>query len=269
MSQDKENQAGIILYFSGTGNTKFVALRFSQLTKAPAYSIEEKVDFATLITESSRITLVYPIHHSTAPVLFKRFIMQHSQLFIKKEIIILCTQQFFSGDGAFNITKYLPKDIKVLYADHIAMPANIGNIPVYSVLTKGNFTKRCRIATTRLKKAIRKIDQGVRYTRGFSGFAHWLGRSQNKHESEYLHGEKESIQVASSCILCKKCIHSCPTQNLEVGSQEKIEGKGQCTFCWRCVNICPKKAITVGIHLEPKFQYYVIPEVDAQFSQEL
>ncbi len=249
------------IYFSGTGNTKYVAKRFSQQMNCSAYSIEEDVDFSYIISSSDIITLCYPIHHSTAPVVYKKFILKYQKEFMNKAVVILCTQQFFSGDGAYNITKYLPA-VEILYADHINMPSNIGNIPVYSKLTKGNLKKSVARANKKIEKIIRNISKGKRHTRGFSRFGHWLGSSQNMYEELYMSGAKENVCVQESCILCKKCISICPTKNLTI-EDSSIVNAGDCTFCWRCVNTCPVQAITVGgLHRESAFQYYVMDEVD-------
>ncbi len=249
------------IYFSGTGNTKFVAKRFSQRMNCSCYSIEDSVDFSHIISNSDVITLCYPIHHSTAPVAYKKFIVKYQKEFTNKAVVILCTQQFFSGDGAYNITKYLPM-VQVLYADHINMPSNIGNIPVYSKLTKGSLKRGVRRANKKIDKAVSRISKGKLYTRGFSRFGHWLGKSQNMNEELYMSGAKENVRIQESCVLCKKCISLCPTNNLAI-EDGSIVNAGECTFCWRCVNTCPVQAITVGgLHKESAFQYYVMDEVD-------
>ncbi len=265
----------LTLYFSGTGNTKYVAKKFSQLTGSACYSIEESWapreaqqeapqdaprNFANMIQQAEVITLCYPIHHSTAPVIMKKFVMAHSATFAGKKVIILCTQQFYSGDGAHNITKYL-SDVEILYAEHINMPSNIVNLPVYSQLTKGNVQKRIKLADKKLARIVADIKAGKVHTRGFSRVGQALGKLQNGNEKTYMSGAKEDIQVTKSCILCKKCVKLCPTHTLEV-KNGTIVGKGDCTFCWRCVNICPVQAITVNLHGKPRYQHYIVDQVE-------
>ena len=54
----------LTLYFSGTGNTRFVADNFSKKTDAECHSIEEDLDFGAAIARHERICFCYPIYGS-------------------------------------------------------------------------------------------------------------------------------------------------------------------------------------------------------------
>lgn len=125
----------IIIYFSGTGNTKFLVKNFGKMMNCQSYSIEEHVDFKKLISQNKTICLCYPIHCSLAPIIFRKFIKNLSEEFKGKKLIIFCSQQFFSGDGARSITDLL-EDIDVIYAQHFNMPNNITSLPLFYNLTK-------------------------------------------------------------------------------------------------------------------------------------
>ena len=43
-----------VLYFSGTGNSKFIASRFAENMDAECHSIEEKIDFSELLHRVDR-----------------------------------------------------------------------------------------------------------------------------------------------------------------------------------------------------------------------
>ena len=90
----------LTLYFSGTGNTKYAAERFSKTLGFVCHSMEDSIDFAEVISKHSRICVCYPIYGSRMPRIFKEFVVKHQALLKNKEIIILITQLIGSGDGA-------------------------------------------------------------------------------------------------------------------------------------------------------------------------
>ena len=56
----------IVLYFSGTGNTEYIARRFAFKMSCKALSIEDGVDFAKYISRHKTITFAYPVYNSRA-----------------------------------------------------------------------------------------------------------------------------------------------------------------------------------------------------------
>ena len=54
----------LMLYFSGTGNSKYIAEKFSEKTKSICYSIEDKIDFKNEIKKYATIGFCYPIYAS-------------------------------------------------------------------------------------------------------------------------------------------------------------------------------------------------------------
>ncbi len=248
----------VVIYFSGTGNTEYVARKFSYINNIKCYSIEEEVDFDNLIKSSDIICLCYPIHHSLPPIIMKEFINQHYDLFKNKKIMSLATQQMFSGDGAYSINRYLP-ECRIIYTEHFNMPNNIGNIPFWSKLTKSEFESCINRVNKKIIKITNDINAEKIKLKGSSSIAKAIGSTQSNSENR-MEKKRDSIKISNKCILCKKCVVQCPKKNLFYESNQ-IKYKNLCTFCYRCVNICPTKAITVLIHKPIEFQYDVRDKV--------
>ncbi len=245
----------VVIYFSGTGNSRFIAKRFSKEMNCKCYSIEEDVNFGEIITENDTIALCYPIHFSKAPLLFMDFISEHKSGFIGKKIVILCSQQFYSGDGARSITDLL-EGVEVIYAEHFNMQNNITSMPIYYKLTKRN-NKRCLKHTCKkIKKITKDINNNKVKLKGFNSFSMALGRAQHLNPESAKKKQLKAVKIKNSCVLCGKCVKYCPANNLAIDNN-KIVFDNKCTFCMRCVNICPKKSISVLIHGNVKEQYYI------------
>ena len=64
----------LTLYFSGTGNTMYVAELFSRKMNAKCFSIEDAVDFSAEIKAQDTIVFCYPIYNSRVPRIMRIFV---------------------------------------------------------------------------------------------------------------------------------------------------------------------------------------------------
>ncbi len=233
----------VTIYFSGTGNTKYVANRFSSIMGCQNYSIEDNVNFKDVFKINNTICFCYPVYGSCVPKIMREFIQKHKTCLDNKEIIIFCTQLMFSGDGARVFTDLLKGNkYKVIYAEHFNMPNNISNTSIFKV-TNGN--ENHKVVDKVNKKLIRvcyNIKNDIIYKKGFNIFSYLLGLLQRPFFIRYENKLIRTLEISNECNNCKLCINICPTKNLYL-KDNKIQDKNKCTLCYRCVNICPQKAI--------------------------
>jgi len=52
------------------------------------------------------------------------------------------------------------------------------------------------------------------------------------------------------CVLCRKCVDTCPTHALRAGGEEIVVGP-ECVECGACVRVCPMQAARLREQLEP------------------
>ena len=257
----------LTLYFSGTGNTKYAAELFSQKTGAECFSIEADIDFASVIQEHDTIAFCYPIYCSRVPQIMRVFAHNHMAYLVGKKIIILVTQQAFSGDGARVFTDmFWDSSIDVIYAEHIKMPNNVCNILIFREQNDKKLRKYMSDAEEKMLAVCNDIRNGIVKKRGFSFFSKMLGNLQGKSwqgSSREIYPDSSSIEykaqsgvkIRKNCDVCNHCVNICPVINL-ASNNEKITQRGNCIVCYRCVNTCPKRAITVmNIKIKPRWQY--------------
>ena len=257
----------ITLYFSGTGNTKYIAELFSRKMGIDCLSIEDDADFAFLMNNHDTIAICYPIYGSRVPLIMREFVATYLAELKGKKIAIFVTQMAFSGDGARALCDLFPiGHIEVIYAEHFRMPNNICNIPLLR-RTSDSRTKNCLMrAQSKIDVVCRDIEAGIVKRRGFSPMSRLLGKIQGRpwqgdsrdaftRENTLEHRAKHGIRIDSDCTLCEICVDACPMQNLWIRNGV-VENRGNCTSCYRCINSCPQRAITVLIHKKPTWQYH-------------
>lgn len=253
----------LMLYFSGTGNSKYVATQFAAEMKADCHSIEEAMDFDSLIHQADTVCFCYPVYGSCVPRIMREFVTKHREALADKSLVIFCTQMMFSGDGARAFTDLLPcSKERVLYADHFNMPNNISN---FWLLPIGDRERRrkLRAVNKQLKRVCGDIRKGIVKQRGWSRFSHWLGLLQRKGWPKVEEKRRSSFQADTHCNRCGLCVKLCPMNNLEL-TAGGVAQRDNCILCYRCVNACPQKAAMVLLHTKPKRQYKgIIPATTA------
>jgi ferredoxin len=255
----------LTLYFSGTGNTKYLAELFSGKMGAECISIEADVDFSHAILAHDTLAFCYPIYNSRVPRIMRAFVHKHMTELRGKKVVILVTQMLFSGDGARVFTDlFEPGAIEVIYAEHFNMQQNMGNIPLLPTPTEKSRRKFIAKTQAKMNVVCENINAGKVKKRGFCAGSKLLGLIQglpwqeNTSEIEPARLEKkmtDGLRIHEDCNSCGVCVKICPMKNL-VNANGKIQHQNNCTVCYRCVNRCPKKAITVYIHAKPRWQYH-------------
>ena len=245
----------IMFYFSGTGNSKYIAELFSQQMNASCHSIEEAIDFKQLINSKETIGFCYPIYGSRVPKIMREFVIENMEYLESKKIIIFCTQWLFSGDGARAFTDIFPPDfIQVIYAEHFLMPNNINNVPLLPAANE----RKLRKYRLRSKRKMRIVCENIKNKkikkRGFNPASKILGLIQGSTMPAIEQKASDKLWIDKDCNNCQKCVHICPMKNFE-SQDEQIQTKNNCILCYRCINQCPQKAITIVSKKKIKKQY--------------
>lgn len=244
----------LMLYFSGTGNSQYIAQNFAAQMGAVCHSIEEDVDFSALIAAADTVAFCYPIYGSSVPRLMRDFVNAQEAALQTKKLIVFCTQMMFSGDGARAFTDLLPGSAaRVIYAEHFNMPNNISNLWFFPIRERERRRKQAK-ADRKLARVCLEVQQGIVRRRGWGRFSHWLGLSQSSGWPKVEEKKRSSFLADQDCTRCGLCVRRCPMQNLRL-DDTGISQQDRCMLCYRCVNLCPQKAATVLLHTKPKTQY--------------
>lgn len=245
----------IAFYFSGTGNSEYIARKFSAQMDIPCHSIEEDLRFHELLIRHSRIVICYPIYCSGIPRLMREFAQKYRKDFYQKRVLVFCTQMLYSGDGARAFLDLFPENWLILaYAEHFFMPNNICNVFPAWTFGKKVVTHEIRRANRKIEKIRQDLYAGKVRRRGCNPLSRRLGWWQRKYFPATEEKAKDNVRIHSDCIGCGRCARNCPVQNL-LWKDGHILPQGNCMFCYRCVNLCPQKAITVVYHRPVSAQY--------------
>ncbi len=252
--QSSHNSTDItIFYFSGTGNTWWVATELvrqfeNKGRRAQALSIETvtTAEAAALLDGTGPIGFGYPIHGSDLPLPMKDFISALPPAQGKKAFAF-CTQWLWSGDGAaLGASMLAEKGFVVPWGEHFLMPNNV-TVSLIS-LPYTNDPQRLQGVLNRAREKATLFTNYILaeapMMRGFGQVSTFLGSLQRVPFRRVYHRLQNDIAVDhENCIECGECVRLCPVGNL-YDEGENIATKGNCILCLRCYNFCPVAAIT-------------------------
>lgn len=245
---------GIIYYFSGTGNTEFVAKKFKEILQTKGFDIElkpidllkEKPD----LTENNLIGIGFPIYAYNLPINIRKFI-NDLPIVQNKSAFIFVTMGDTTSLGALGITTELlkKKGFVVISAEGIQMLSNDNILFNAADLKSKRFPLLRETAITEVKRIVDEIQSGKGKIHGNSIFMKFLsiiiGFWLNHLYRPWFHYHK--FYVDEKCLPeCQLCEQFCPVNNIKKVDTQKVVFNRTCILCARCINCCPVYAIQYG-----------------------
>ncbi|MDO5843948.1 MAG: EFR1 family ferrodoxin [Methanocorpusculum sp.] len=240
----------MIYYFSGTGNSKWIALEIAKGISDEAVSIPDAIKNNSepkTIKSGETFGIIFPVYAWDTPKIVKEFISK-----IKIEdgafVFAVCT----CGGECGNLFKSLAKIIKLNSGYSILMPNN------YIVLGGAYSEDEIKSRIANAKEFIAKICASVSSKKSEfvfhkGGFA-WIKTALislmfNKFTSD------RKFFAENSCSGCGLCSRLCPVENINLENEMPVWNH-KCIQCMACIQHCPKEAIQYGKGTKDKVRYF-------------
>lgn len=224
-----------ICFFSGTGNSYHIALQIqSRFPEASLFFIP-KTDPADLLP-FEEIGFVFPVYFFGIPDVVRQFL---KKIDFSRPVRIFSVITCGGGPGIAMdqfCSLMKKKGQRVAYSKVLVMPDDY--ILLYRQDKKKNemlLKQADNTMKTVLTDLENRADNYFRpsFFRFWSGLQILIGR-QMKHTAQFFR--------VKGCIGCKRCVETCPTQNIRYEDGTIHYGK-QCVGCLGCINTCPMEAI--------------------------
>jgi len=258
----------LILYFSGTGNTEFIAQYIKKHLSCDKYEIELfplELFKSENISKYDALIFGFPVYALDIPVFIQDY-LKDIPVPKTKSVFIFCTKALSSGIALkhaieiFKNSGYNPlgyADVKMPGSDGLAflkkdstMVREITNRDFSKIEGVDNFVSRIKEVTSALedsdvKRFYLDIDSSI-FVRLCSSIMKKIFLIMEK-------WIKRKFWADENCVKCKKCENICPAKNIKVN--EKVSFGSNCYLCMRCVHQCPKEAIQIGRKTIGKFRW--------------
>lgn len=240
-----------LYYYSGAGNTKFIAKSLAKKIKAQGHEVlMMRITDKHAMTFEQNVELYiigFPVYDLCAPSSVKTLVnnLQHTS----KPISFFCTKAFASADSIREL---------ILVTAAKGMPY-VGGIEFYMPGTdmlgmlakRGSKTEKfikffhSRNIGKKLDKYIKKIEAQTPQTVSQKWYVYFSPLVPQKwkqafHE-QYSRFVPQFFSQPDICIECMKCVKGCPRDNIIF--DEVIKFGLNCDMCLHCLHHCPTDSI--------------------------
>ena len=276
----------MIFYFSGTGNTKWVASQIADAIGEELLYIPDlirKGQYEYKWHEGERIGFCFPTHGWQPPGIVREFIRKMrlirpprpdghpSYSGGEKDTHVFCWALTTCGDNMGEAMTILNKDLaknpqlniangQPLQAEtlfSVIMPESYVCLPFMKTDTEEKEAMKIELAELQLPHIIQMIEERRRgieeLEKGATPrlYSYVIGGYFNKQ----MITDKKFTVDEDVCIKCGKCTKVCPVDNIK-GTPPAWIHNGRCTCCLACYHHCPVHAINYGSITRRRGQYY-------------
>ncbi|UWD49933.1 EFR1 family ferrodoxin [Clostridioides difficile] len=250
----------MIIYFSGTGNSEYVAKKIGKELQDEVLNLFEKVrtrDYSHLVSDRPWV-IVVPTYAWRIPRIVHEWLMK-TELGGNKNIYFVMT----CGADTGNAGNYLNKLCKIKGMNYrgcasVVMPENY--IALFSTPSKEEALVTIEQAEQKILSAIQCIRTDIEFPESKVTFKNKFssGLVNNIFYPIFVHSKK--FYVTDACVSCRKCENVCPLENIKLENGKPKWGNN-CTHCMACICRCPKEAIEYGEHSKGMARYICPKEI--------
>ncbi len=244
----------MILYFSGTGNSRYVAEQIAKITNDELVSINNKLktNDTSKITINDKLIFVVPTYAWRIPKIIRDWIIKTNFIGAKNTWFVMTCGSEIGNAEKYNKQLCQIKNFTYMGTSGVVMPENY--IIMFNSPNKDEIEK----IFTKADVEITKIANRIKENKPFN-------TPQNKLQDKFMSGpvnmlfypmyvKAKGFIADDKCTNCGKCVKVCPLNNIEIKNNKPMWNKN-CTHCLACISYCPTNAIEYGKKTVGKQRY--------------
>lgn len=235
-----------ILYFSGTGNSLYIAKRIQEEVGGDIKFIP---NYKGNGQEYDKLIIVTPIYSFGMPKHVYKLIPRLNTM---TPLIIVQNFGGMSCGADYLMYEYCTK-----------IGVNLQSI--YLLQMPENFTTTFTVPKPYINSVLKNAEKRInKITQDILNERYTLPNKKITREGAFLKNMSNWNQIAKcfstseNCIKCGKCVQICPVKNIQL-KDDKITFHDKCIACLACYHRCPEKAILYKNH--KKKDRYVNPNI--------
>ena len=265
----------MVLYFSATGNTEFIAKELANRIGDEAINLLPRIkagDFSPIHSDKPFI-ICAPVYVCEIPRFMTKYLKKLDFTGSRDVFFILTSGGYCGPSGP--LLKKLFKSKKMIPHGHaeFKMPRNYVASDDYPMLEKEEVEARITESYKHLDEVAKDIISGNALTaRHVVCFETLITVPFNPIWCKFKLSAK-GFHVEGNCAGCSKCEKLCPLNNIKIVDKKPVWDKN-CTHCMACIANCPTNAIQYKDITQKKDPYifskykYVIKNLEKETTNE-
>lgn len=232
----------MILYFSGTGNSRFVAEKLAALLSEKLLNLEEVDGELPALAANEPLGMIFPVYAWGVPGIVEDF-LRHKVIGSRYLwAVMTCGDDMGYADRV--LEKLLQRRLDAAFS--LQMPNTYVCLPGFDVDSPALAEKKVRESTERLPHIAQCIKARKNARALTRGGAAWLKTYVLRPAFNAWLVTDKYFHHSDACTSCGLCANKCPKHDIVmVDDHPQWQHKG-CTGCLRCYHHCPKRAIDWG-----------------------
>ena len=241
----------MIFYFSGTGNSRWVAQTVATTFSEKIVEIGQAVTSNTTLfalEENERVGFVFPVYSWGVPPIVKQFIQRLAFENYSNQLIygiFTCGDECGYTNRQF-LKLLTSKGWKCHHIYSVQMPNNYIVLPKFDIDDKVLQDRKKKDAIPILNEIIAAISADKKMDCYIKGSMSFL-------KSKILYPlfctfliSSKSFYFTDRCIGCEICAEKCSVGNILIENKRPVWKNDNCTQCLACIHYCPERAIEFG-----------------------
>ncbi len=246
----------MILCFSGTGNSRFVAEKIAKKTNDDIINLNDKIknnDYSSVSTDS-RLVIVTPTYAWRIPRIVTEWIEKTKISGVNGVWFVMTCGGEVGNAEKYNKLLCEKKSFEYKGTAQIVMPENY--IAMFDAPQVDEARKIVNKALPDIDKAIDCILNNQPLSKISISFKDKILSGIVNDVFYPICVKSKDFYAIDSCVSCGKCVKLCPLNNIE-----SVNGKpvwhNNCTHCMACICYCPVEAIEYGNKSKGKPRYHI------------
>lgn len=235
----------MVLYFTGTGNSRHIAERITHALNDTLISLNDRIKSGdiTPLAVNGRLVLVMPTYAWRIPRIVRDHLLRTELRGARETWFVMDCGSEIGNAAKYNRALCREKGLVYMGTAQIVMPENY--IAMFSAPQADEARQIVAQAKPDIDRAIAAIQAGECFA-----------PTRNNLYDRFMSGpvnpifykffvKANAFTASGACIGCGQCAKRCPMNNVTLKDGKPVWGKA-CTHCMACICYCPVSAIEYG-----------------------
>ncbi len=235
----------MILYFSGTGNSKYVAKRIADALGDEILNLNDRIKSGDTspVETGERVIIVTPTYAWRIPRVVRDWILKTELRGARQAWFVMTCGGEIGNADKYNREFCTEKSVACKGTAQIVMPEN------YIAMFSAPQADKAREIVAKAEPNIDCVIASIQRNQPFAP-------TRNNLYDRFMSGpvnpifykffvNADAFTVSDACISCGQCAKRCPMNNVTLKDGKPVWGRN-CTHCMACICYCPVSAIEYG-----------------------